>query len=132
MEDCIGGECASPQPTFDPYAVLPDPDDWPEPPDWMFTALYIVIAIMVAALIVTILVALATWRRRTVETRERQPKEWVALSDIPSTTRGGVRGVRESSPTSEGAEPPPDDVPADDLPPDDVPPDGEPSPDVNR
>lgn len=122
MEDCIGGECASPQPTFDPYAVLPDPDDWPEPPEWMFTALYVVIAIMVVALIVTILVALATWRRKAVETRDRQPKEWVALSDIPSTTRGGVRGVRESSPAAAG----------DDLPSGDDPPDDEGSPDVSR
>lgn len=99
MNDCIGEECSSPQPTFDPYAVLPDPDDWPEPPDWMFTGLYIVIAIMVAALVVTVIVALATWRRRAVETRGRQPKEWVSLSDISENpTRGGVRGARESSP----------------------------------
>ncbi len=65
----------------------------------MFTALYVVIAIMALALVITIFVALATWRRKSVETRGREPQEWVALSEIPTTTRGGVRGVRESAPS---------------------------------
>jgi len=106
VDECIGGECASPQPTLDPYSVLPNPDDWPEPPDWMFTGLYIVIAIMAAVVAVTIVIALVTWRRKSRETRGRQPTEWVSLSDISDTpTRGGVQGVREATPEHEADEP---------------------------
>ena len=94
--ECVGDECASPSPYDDPYSVLPDPDEWPEPPEWMFTAVYVIIAIMAVAVVIVIVAALLTWRRRTGEVRARQPKEWVDLADLPETTRGGVQGVRSS------------------------------------
>lgn len=96
--ECWGDDCASPAPTGDPYSVLPNPDDWPEPPEWMFTAIYVVIAIMALALLVTLVAALVTWRRKSGEVTARQPASWVDLNDLPDTSRGGVRGVRESGP----------------------------------
>ena|GEM_PF-3532431 len=98
--NCTDSTCSTPPPTVNPYSVLPNPDDWPDPPEWMFSALYVLIVLMAVIVAATLIVAFVYWRRRAAQARVSRSTQWVDLDEVFHDMRGGVSGARQEATTT--------------------------------